>query len=141
MRESFAESEIPTGVESPVYLDARQISRGIGRHATESFIAQGTGAGGSGFDVVNVPFEPAYIKAINPAGVAPAVHESFFPGGAGTAQHVTTILAVAVNATPPVLTQIGPNDWTVEIPVGMAPDAEVLSVLIVGVREGVGGSL
>jgi len=135
MRESFAEAQIPTGVESPVYLDARQIARALGRHMTESYLAQGTGAGGAGFTVLNVPFEPARIKAVNPAGVAPAVHESYFTP---TPAHTTTILAVAANATPPTLTKVGNNDWTVTVPVGMAPDGEVLTLLIEGVREGNG---
>lgn len=137
MRESHAEGAIPTSVESPVYLDAQQIARGLGRHMTETFLAQDVGASGGGFDIVNVPFEPALVVAINPAGAAPALWHSAFPAG-GTAHHTVTILAVAASATPPVLVKVADNDWTVEIPTAMAPDAEVVTVLIYGVREGNG---
>lgn len=136
-RESYMESQIPTGVESPVYLDGRQISRGLGQHLSEAYVAQGTGAGGVGFAVLNVPFEPAVIVALNPAGAAPAVHHSIF---SPTPAHTTTILAAAANATPPTLTKVADNDWTITVPVGMAPDGEVLTLLVYGVRD-IGGSL
>ena len=136
IRETFMESQIPSGVESPIYLDARQISRGLGKHLTEAMIAQGTGAGGVGFTVVNVPFQPAVIVAMNPAGGAPAVHHSVF---SPTPAHTTTILAVAANGTPPTLTKVAANDWTITIPVGMAPNAEVLTLQIYGIRDVDGG--
>jgi hypothetical protein len=139
MRESYIESQIPEPTASPIYLDAQQIARGLGRHLTESFLGSVTGAGGVGGTITGVPFEPVIVRAINAAGATPAVHESFFPD-TGTARHVTTAAAAAANATPPTLTQVGENNWTVTLPVGMAPNGETLLVHIIGFRP-VGGSL
>ena len=139
MRESYAESQMPEAVESPKYLDAKQIVRGLGRHLTESFMGVVTGAGGAGGSIVNVPFEPAIVRVVNAGGATPAVAESFFPDG-DTARHVLVTAAVALNANPPVLTQVGENDWTVALPTQLAPDGEEVVVHIIGFRP-VGGSL
>lgn len=137
-RDTWNESTIPAnGAEQVPYKDNRELVNGSLRHMGEAFLAQGTGAGGAGFSILNVPFEPAVIVALNPAGAAPAVHHSVF---SPTPAHTTTILAVAANATPPVLTQVGDQDWTVAIPTAMAPDGEVVTLLIYGVRD-IGGSL
>jgi hypothetical protein len=135
-RQTWMESEIPTGVESPVYLDARQIARGLGNHLGECFMGQVTGGGGIGGTILHVPFEPGAIVAVNQAGANPAVHVSLFTP---TPAHATIILAVAANGTPPTKTKVADNDWTVTFPVGMLPNAEVMTALIYGVRDVAGG--
>jgi len=136
-RQTWIESEIPTGVESAVYLDARQIARALGKHNAECFIGKATGAGGVGGSITGIPFEPAVVQAINSAGAAPAVHDSVFASSG--AVHVTTILAVAANATPPTKTKVADNNWTLAFPVGMLPNAEVMTAVIYGVRDVAGG--
>jgi len=136
-RETFAEAQIPAeGKDDVPYADHRAIARALMGRATESMIAQGTGAGGAGFAIVNVPFEPAALLAINQAGAAPALHHSIY---SPTPAHTTTILAVAANATPAVITQVADNDWTVTLTTAMAPDAEVVTVLLLGVRDATPG--
>lgn len=136
-RDTWNESTIPaSGSEQVPYKDNRELVNGSLRHMGEAFIAQGTGAGGAGFTILNVPFEPAVIVALNPAGATPAVHHSVF---SPTPAHTTIAAAAAINATPPTLTQVGDQDWTITVPVGMAPDAEVLTLLVYGVRDVAGG--
>lgn len=137
-RETYIESEIPEGTESPVYLDARQIARGLGRHLPEAYLAQGTGAAGAGFDIENVPFEPAAVVALNPAGGTPTFFASLLTP---TEAHMSIAAAAADNSgDPPTITQVGANDWTVTISTTMAPDGETVTVLLLGARD-VGGSL
>jgi hypothetical protein len=139
-RESFIESQIPTGVESPVYLDARQIARGMGQHLTECFVGQVTGAGGAGGTLTGVPFNPALIETINEAGAAPS-HSKYVM--LGTPIGIQTILAVADATTeaPSVAAVAGPPPtWDVTIDTADAPDAEVTTVICWGARD-VNGSL
>lgn len=136
-RETHAELQIPAnGAADVPYADHRAIARGLLGHVGEAFIGQVTGAGGAGGSVTGVPFEPAAILAMNEGGVAPATHVSIF---SPTAAHGTIILATAANATPPTLTKVGDGDWTVDFPVGMLPDGEVMTCLIFGVRDTDGG--
>lgn len=135
-RETAREVAIQEATETPIYQDQKQIVRQLGAHLSEAYIAQGTGAGGVGFDIENVPFEPAVITAINQGGATPAVHHSVF---SPTPAHATVAAAAAANATPPTLTQVGEGDWTVTVPVGMAPNGEVVTLLIYGVRDVAGG--
>lgn len=127
-RESFQQTQIPTSIESIPYLDPLTLAQGMFKHAASFHMGTVTGAGGVGGTLEGVPFEPAIIVCLNPAGVAPAVHISTF---GDAADHVSIILATAANATPPVITGSA-NDWDVALPIGMAPDAEVLTVICIG---------
>lgn len=137
-RETYAESQIPTGVADVPYADQTKVARGYLKHSPECFIGQVTGAGGVGGELTGVPFEPAIVEVLNQAGAVPAYHKSIFASSG--AVHATIAAATAANATPPVLTQVDENDWTVALPVGMLPNAEVATVIVWGVRS-VGGSL
>jgi len=138
-RETFMEAQIPTGVESPVYLDARQITRGLGQHLTESFLGQVLGAGGIGGVLANIPFQPATIEIINADGAAPAFTKYAYPSGVGTGVQVI-LGALDATAEAPVLTQVGPNDWSAALDVADAPNAETVTVIVTGFRD-VNGSI
>jgi len=134
----FSDSQLPAdGAAAIPYKDNRELVNGVLRHGAEKFYGSVVGAGGIGGTLVNVPFEPAAIKAINAAGATPAVHESIF--ATGGAVHTTTAAAVAANATPPTLAQVGTNDWTITFPVGMLPNGETLTVEVTGARDIAGG--
>lgn len=138
MRESHAELQIPTGRQDVPYGDQRTLVNGVFRHQTEMFIGKVTGAGGVGGALTGVPFEPAYIKCLNEAGANPAVYDSVFASDA--AIHTETILAVAINANPPVVTRVGAGNFTIALPTEMAPNTEVVTVLVFGARD-LAGSL
>lgn len=138
-RESHAELSIPTSVESAVYLDAQQITRDLGRHGTETFIGQVTGAAGAGGTLAGVPFDPAIVETINEAGAAPS--NSKYVMLTSGAIGIQTILGVldATSEAPTVTRQAGPPvTFDVLIDVADAPDAEVVTVICYGVREGNG---
>ena len=139
MRESHAELSIPTGVESTVYQDARQITRDLGRHATEAFIGQITGSGGAGGTLTGIPFDPAIIETINEAGATPS-NSKYVMLGSG-AIGIQTILGVLdATSEAPVVTRVPgpPVSFSALIDVADAPDAEVVTVICYGVREGNG---
>ena len=137
-REMYADSQVPaTGAAGIPYKDNKELVNGVLKHVPELFVAQGTGAGGAGFAITNVPFEPAALVSLNQAGANPAICHSIY---SPTAAHTITILAVAANANPAVITQVGDNDWTVTLTTQMAPDGEVVTVLLFGSRD-VSGSL
>ena len=139
MRESHAESAIPTGVESPVYLDAKQIARGLGRHLTEAFIGQVTGAGGAGGTLSGVPFNPGVIEVINEAGAAPAFTKYAMLASGAIGVQIILAAADATAAAPVVSSVAGPPvTFDVLLDTADAPDAEVVTVICYGVREGNG---
>lgn len=136
-RESYIESAVPEATESPVYLDGRQIARGLGRHLTESFVGQITGGGGAGGTLEEVPFEPMLIEVINEAGATPTWHKFVMldtPIG-------VTVAAAAADGTANAPTVTGSdNDFDVALNATVAPNGETVTVICYGVRE-VGGSL
>lgn len=135
-RDTHAENQIPAnGAEDVPYIDQRSLINGVLRHLTETFVFTGTGAGGAGFEITEVPFEPVVVIASNPGGGTPTVFLSVF---GSTAQHAAIAAATAANGTPPVLTQVGEGDWTVEIPTGMAPNGEDVSVVLLGCPDKAG---
>ena len=133
IRETLRESRIPTPVERPEYMDPREIVRRLGALLPEKFLAVRTGAGGAGATILNVPFQPVSIRVINAAGATPAVWDSYFPDG-DTARHVVTTTAVAANATPPTITRVGANDYTIGLPTQIAVDAEEVVIELTGWR-------
>lgn len=137
-RETAREVAIQDAVATPIYQDQKQIVRGLGAHLTETFVGKVTGAGGAGGSLLNVPFEPAEVICLNQAGATPTFFHSVFASDA--AVHLSIAAAAAANANPPVLTQVGAGDWTVALPTAMAPDAEVVTVIVRGCRD-VAGSL
>lgn len=134
-RESYQQTQIPTGIESIPYLDPLTLAQGMFRHAPNIFMGSVTGAGGAGDTLEGVPFEPALVVALNPAGGTPAVHISAF---GDAADHVTIAAATAANANPPVLSG-SDNDWDVALPTQMAPNGETLTVICIGFAQ-LGGS-
>lgn len=138
-RETFMETQIPTGVESPVYLDAKQIARGLGQHLAEVFIGQVTGAGGAGDTLSGVPFDPALIETINEAGAAPSTSKYVM---LATPIGIQTILGVLdATSEAPVVTRVAgpPVTFDVLIDVADAPDAEVVTVICYGAKNVNGG--
>jgi len=139
MRDTYLDRQIPTPIQQIPQPDHSRVSRVIAKHAAERYLGTVLGAGGVGGSLLLVPFQPAILRIINAAGATPRVSESYFPAG-GTARHISTILAVAVNATPPVLTQVAAGNWTIALPTALAPDGETVIVEVIGFRD-VGGSL
>ena len=138
MRSSYAAQQIPaSGSVDVPYVDQRTLVQGILRHSAEKYVQKITGAGGAGGSIAAVPFQPAIVEAINQAGGAPAYYKSVFASDA--AIHMSVILATAANATPPVLTDNGDGTWKVALPTAMAPDGEVVTVVITGVNDIAGG--
>lgn len=134
MREQYSDSQIPTSEQQIPLPDHSRVARVLGKHVSEKFMGTVLGAGGVGGSLLHCPFQPAIVRVINALGATPRVSESFFPTGK-TAQHVSTILAVALNANPPVLTRAAQNDWTVALPTQLAPDGETVVVEITGFRD------
>lgn len=139
MRQSYQDTQIPTPVEKPLYLDPHQIARGLCKHMTERFMGTVLGAGGAGGSLTGCPFRPAIIRVINGAGATPRVNESFFPDG-GTAQHVSTTTAAATNANPPTITEVSSTSYTIGVPTQLAPNGETVIVECIGFRA-TGGSV
>jgi len=139
-RETFRESAIPTGVQSPVYLDARQITRGLGQHLPEAFVGQVTGAGGAGGTLAGVPFDPAVVEVVNEAGAIPTwtKHVMLTGGAIGIA---VAAAAADATATAPTITRVAgpPVTFSVALTTGVAPDAELVTVICYGVRDVNGG--
>jgi hypothetical protein len=139
-RETFMEAQIPTGVESPVYLDARQISRGLSQHLPEAFIGQVTGAGGAGGTLSGVPFDPAVVEIINEAGATPQWAKYVFLGS-GTIGLSVVLAAADATANAPTVTRVPgpPVTFDVGVVTADAPDAEVVTVICYGMRDVNGG--
>jgi hypothetical protein len=137
MRETAREIAIEAETVTPIYQDQKQIVRKLGAHLTEMFMGEVLGAGGVGGTLLNVPFEPAYVRVINADGATPAVTDAAFSTNPA---HVTTILAVALQATPVAKAKVAEGDWTITLPTALAPDAETVVVIVHGFRD-VGGSL
>lgn len=138
-RESAREVAIQDATSTPIYQDQRQIVRQLGAHLAECFIAQGDGAGGAGFEVTNVPFQPAVIEAINEGGATPTVSK-FVYATSGTVGVAVAAAAADGTANAPTLTKVGNGDWTVSLPTALAPDTETVTLIMWGARD-VGGSL
>lgn len=134
-RESYQQTQIPTGVADIPYADYRTIAQGLLKHASSVFMGTVLGAGGAGDTLEGVPFEPALIFAMNPAGATATMHFSAF---GAAADHMSFAAAATANANPPVLSGSG-NDYDVALPTQMAPDGETLTVVCFGFAE-VGGS-
>jgi len=137
MRESARELAVAPATETALYQDQTEIVRGLGKHLTEAFIAQVLGAGGAGGAILNVPFEPAVIEVSEATG--PTLTKSIRGGGMPAAVELNMISG-AVNANPPVVTQVGPGAWTVTLPTALAPDGDTATVVMYGVSHA-GGSL
>jgi len=132
------DTQIPAnGAAQVPYKDNRELINGTLRHMSETFIGKVTGAGGIGGSLLNVPFEPAEIIAINQAGGTPAYYHSVFASDA--AIHMSIILAAAANANPPTKTKVGTGNWTVGLTTQMAPDTNVVTVIVRGSRDIAGG--
>jgi hypothetical protein len=141
-RETARELAIEPATETTIYQDQTDIVRKLGAHLAEKVMVQGTGAAGAGFTITGLPFEPAEIEAINEAGATPALHKWVYPDG-GSALGVS-IAAAAADGTanaPGITRQAGPPvTWDVAVNTTIAPDTEVVTLLITGFRV-VGGSL
>lgn len=139
-RETAREIAIESSVESPVYVDQKQITRNLGSHLAEAYIGQITGAGGAGGTLSGVPFDPALIEVLNEAGATPTTWKfvNLASGGIG----VTTAAAVAdATASFPTVTRVAgpPITWDVAVPTAVAPDTEVVTVICYGARDVAGG--
>lgn len=133
-RQTAMEAEIPTGVESAVYLDARQIVNGLMGRVPEAFIGKIVGAGGAGGSLTGVPFEPAVIFCLEPTG--PTGTLSVFRSDATA--HVNMITLAAATLVPTV-TKVGDQNWTIAAPTGLAPDGDTVTVLAFGVKNALSG--
>lgn len=119
------------------YAQRAEIANALLRHATETFVGQVVGAGGAGGAIVNVPFEPSIILMSEATG--PTL--SLLVRGGGLAADVAVDMVLGgVNATPAVVTQVGPGDWTVTLDTAEAPDGDTATVVILGFKQA-GGSL
>lgn len=136
-RETAREIAIQASTETPIYQDQKQIVRQLGAHLTESFVGQVVGAGGAGGSLENVPFEPAVIIVTEATG--PTLTLSL-RGGLLPADVEVLMTTGAVNANPPVVSQVGAGDWTIALPTALAPDGDTATVLVMGLRD-VAGSL
>lgn len=131
MRETYAESQIPAAVDSPVYLDAQQIARGLMGRNVEGFIGQVVGAGGAGGDLLNVPFEPAVIIALEPTGPT----GTLMIRGMSVADVKVNLITLAAATVFPSVTKVGANDYTVSCPTALAPDGDTATLICFGVRN------
>jgi hypothetical protein len=137
MRKTFRERQIPTGVESAIYQDPRQIVRHLGSLLTETYLAKVTGAGGAGGVIEGVPFEPAVIQAFRITDTAAFYKSVLATDGA---LHLQVIAAAGENDNPPTIEEQEDGTWNVTIPTQMAPNDAVVVVEIRGSRA-VEGSL
>ena len=140
-RESFQSTRIPTGVEDVPYPNHRELARGAFGPASSAVMVQGVGAGGAGVDITGIPFEPAYMRISEATG--PLLQEQFHLGGAvGAIVGINAITGAAAAADVTVTGVPGtggnPDTWTLNVPTGVAPDGDTVTILVVGFREGEG---
>ena len=135
-RETWTDSQIPaTGAESIPYKDNRELVNGALRHVAECFVGRVVGAAAAGGSLLNVPFEPAIID------VSEATGPTLVRQIRATSGNVNlNMITGAANAVLPVVTQVGPNDWTIALPTGLAPDGDTATVVVTGFRA-IAGSL
>lgn len=134
-REQSIDNNIQLPKAEVPYPDQFEVAGRLCRRMEECFMGTVLGAGGVGGSLLLVPFQPAIVRCYNNLGATPAIWDSFFLDP-GTAKHLVTILAVANNATPPVLTRVAANNWTIALPTQMAPNAELVLVVAYGFRSG-----
>lgn len=139
MRETARELAVEEATQTPIYQDQKQIVRKLGAHLTECYLGQVLGAGGAGGALTGIPFQPAVIEIINADGATPAFTKYAYPAGVGTGVQII-LGALDATAEAPVLSQVGPGDWTATLNTADAPDAETVTVIVYGFRD-VAGSL
>jgi hypothetical protein len=141
-RQTYTDADIKDGADSVPYKDHREMVNGTLKHMAEMFMQKVTGAGGAGGAVTSIPFEPAIVEVWGVDSLSlfksyfasdTAVHFSLIDTGAGATD-------LAANATPPVVSQDGDQDWDIDLPTEMAPDSEEVVVVVWGFRD-VNGSL
>lgn len=135
MRQSYAETQIPAGVADVPYPDHHKIVRGLGRHMTEMYAGEVTGAGGAGGSLLNVPFEPAMVRVVRPHATTSILNLTIFAASATTSVNEKDG-TVGTNATK---TKVADGNWTVGLPTGIAPDGVTVQVIVHGFADA-GGS-
>jgi len=132
-RQLYADSQVPTvGKSGLPYADETRTVRVLGQHHAEVFAGTITGAGGVG-GTLDLPFDPGYVRIVNPAGT-PRVRELFVGG----AVQVDATGATAVGLT--IANDAAGKPRRVTLAVGLAANAEVVQVIAYGFRN-VNGSL
>lgn len=126
-RSSYRGSNIPSGIDSPIYLDAHQIAKGVGAALGEAFIGQVTGAGGAGGSFV-CPFEPGVMVVSEETGPTLELHVH-----ASTGDVEVSMITGAASANAVTVTAVGDGTFTVALPTALAPDADVATVVCLGV--------
>lgn len=130
-RELAMDGQIPTSKQATPYPEHEDVTRKYGKHMTECYAGQITGAGGIG-GTLDLPFDPGYVRVVNGAGT-PRIRELFVGSGvqaAGTGV-AGTGLSVAADAAGKLR--------RVSLAVAMAANGEVVEVIAWGFRD-VGGS-
>ena len=123
-RESYAQKQIPTGVDSIPHPTQRELANGQFKYASEVFYAVVLGAGGAGAELEGIPFEPVEVKTINKDAIG--MNSSFVDGGA-----INLVTGAAGTAVP---VAADGETYTASVPTALAPDGENVYVICTGAR-------
>jgi hypothetical protein len=129
-RTTYAEAQIPTGAEDVPYATQHDIATKFGKHITEAFVGEVTGAGGAGGDLTGIPFDPAIVLISEATG---PLLQLQVPGSSGDVD-INMITGAAAGTAIPAAVASG-STWTISLPTGLAPDGDVVSVVCLGFRE------
>lgn len=129
-RTTYAEGQIPTGAEDVPYATQIDIAKKFGKHMTECFVGEITGAGGAGGSLASIPFQPGIILISEATG---PLLQLQVPGSSG-AVDINMITGAAAGTAIPAATQAVDGTWTQALPTGLAPDGDTVSVVCLGFR-------
>lgn len=130
-RTTYAEAQIPTGAQDVPYATQHSIATKFGKHMTEAFVGEVTGAGGAGGDLTGIPFDPAIVLISEATGPALQLQ---VPGSSGDVD-INMITGAAAGTAIPAAVAQADGTWTISLPTGLAPDADVVSCVCLGFRE------
>lgn len=136
-RKTAMDNAIPTGVQSAVYQDARQLAGGLLGYVPECFIGQVLGAGGAGGNLDGVPFEPAVIIALEATGPTGTLMIRGLAGGAADVK--VNLITLAAATIFPTISQLSATSWRVACPTALAPDGDTTTLLCFGVKNSLSG--
>ena len=134
-RKSAMDNAIPTGVQSAVYQDARQLAAGLLGYVHEAFIGQVLGAGGAGGNLDDVPFEPAVIIALEPTGPT----GTLMIRGMTVSDVKVNLITLAAATVFPTISQLSATSWRVACPTALAPDGDTTTIVCFGVKNATSG--
>jgi len=139
MRESYAETQIPTAVASVPYADHKTLIRGILKHNVEAFYGTVTCENPIGDLVVATPFDPSHVVVFRFTEAGAPVKMEAIAGM--TVEHgMKTIAAGTFSLITSLGITLGTKQFTIGQDTGIQVATAVLRFVAYGARD-VNGSL